>query len=82
MNELSSDERNLLRYYADTERIIHGQCEMPSTSTCCEVQARNVVGRETPTPDLLGHDPGWARQTRAGVSWATALRHQGSASHR
>lgn len=24
MNELSDDERNLLRYYAETERIIHG----------------------------------------------------------
>ncbi len=25
MNELSDDERNLLRYYAETERIIHGR---------------------------------------------------------
>jgi hypothetical protein len=24
MNDLSNDERNLLRYYAETERIIHG----------------------------------------------------------
>jgi hypothetical protein len=24
MHELSDDERNLLRYYAETERIIHG----------------------------------------------------------
>jgi hypothetical protein len=24
MSELSDDERNLLRYYAETERIIHG----------------------------------------------------------
>jgi hypothetical protein len=24
MNELSDDERNLLRYYAETERMIHG----------------------------------------------------------
>ena len=24
MNKLSDDERNLLRYYAETERIIHG----------------------------------------------------------
>jgi hypothetical protein len=24
MNELSDDERDLLRYYAETERIIHG----------------------------------------------------------
>jgi hypothetical protein len=24
MNKLSGDERNLLRYYAETERIIHG----------------------------------------------------------
>ena len=25
MNDLSNDERNLLRYYAETKRIIHGQ---------------------------------------------------------
>ena len=25
MSELSDDERNLLRYYAETERIIHGR---------------------------------------------------------
>jgi hypothetical protein len=25
MNELSNQERNLLRYYAETERIIHGR---------------------------------------------------------
>jgi hypothetical protein len=25
MNKLSGDERNLLRYYAETERIIHGR---------------------------------------------------------
>jgi len=24
MNDLSNDERNLLRYYAETKRIIHG----------------------------------------------------------
>jgi hypothetical protein len=24
MNDLSHDERNLLRYYAETERILHG----------------------------------------------------------
>jgi hypothetical protein len=24
MSELSDDERNLLRYYAETERIVHG----------------------------------------------------------
>jgi hypothetical protein len=24
MNELSDDERNLLRYYAESERILHG----------------------------------------------------------
>jgi hypothetical protein len=24
MNKLSDDERNLLRYYAETERILHG----------------------------------------------------------
>jgi hypothetical protein len=24
MNDLSDDKRNLLRYYAETERIIHG----------------------------------------------------------
>jgi hypothetical protein len=24
MNQLSDDERNLLRYYAETERILHG----------------------------------------------------------
>jgi hypothetical protein len=25
MNKLSDDERNLLRYYAETERILHGK---------------------------------------------------------
>ena len=61
MNDLSDDERNLLRYYAETERIIHGLVRVP----CGETQARYVVGsREGLTPDLLWHDPGWARQTR------------------
>ena len=44
MNELSVDERNLLRYYAET----HHQCEMPSTSTGGEAQPRYVVGSRTP----------------------------------
>ena len=75
MNDLSDDERNLLRYYAETERIIHGLVRVPLTSTCGEAQARYVVGsREGLTPDLLWHDAGWARQTRAGVSGATAVR--------
>jgi hypothetical protein len=63
VNDLSDDERNLLRYYAETERIIHGLVRVPFTSTCGETQARYVVGsREGLTPDLLWHDPGWARQ--------------------
>jgi hypothetical protein len=32
-NELSDDERNLLRYYAERERVIMGQCEAPFIST-------------------------------------------------
>ena len=48
MNELSDDERNLLRYYAET----HHQCEMPSTSTGGEAQPRYVVGSRTPPTDI------------------------------
>ena len=36
MNDLSDDEHNLLRYYAETERIIHGLVRVPFTSTCGE----------------------------------------------
>ena len=46
MNELSDDERNLLRYYAETKHT--GQHEAPSTSTCGEAQARYVVGSREP----------------------------------
>ena len=46
MNDLSDDERNLLRYYAETERIIHGLVRVPFTNTCGETQAHYVVGRE------------------------------------
>jgi hypothetical protein len=39
-----------------------GQYDVAFISTCGEAQAlRNGVAK-TPTPDLLGHDPGWARQ--------------------
>ena len=52
-----------------------GQCELQDGSTCGEAQARYVVGSQiTHTLDLLGHDAGSARQTRAGVSGATAVR--------
>src|SRR5262249_7878195 len=76
MSKLSDDERNLLRYYAETERILHGPvlgCCAPALA----VRLRSGVAK-TPTPDLLWHDPGWARQTRGGVSGATAVRQLGS----
>jgi hypothetical protein len=44
VNDLSDDEHNLLRYYAETERIIHGLVRVPFTSTSGETQARYVVG--------------------------------------
>jgi hypothetical protein len=34
MNKLSNNERNFLRYYAETERII--TCELQNGSTCGE----------------------------------------------
>jgi hypothetical protein len=34
MSKLLAGERNLLRYYAETERILHGQSEVPLISTC------------------------------------------------
>ena len=59
MNELSDEERDLLRYYAETERIIHGLVRVPFTSTCGEAQARYVVGARQ---YLL--DPGTHRHRR------------------
>jgi hypothetical protein len=49
MNELSDDERNLLRYYAET----HHQCEMPSTSylACQRIHLVNPT-----TGEVLGDD--------------------------
>jgi hypothetical protein len=62
MNDLSDDERNLLRYYAEQSASSMGWCECPHQHLG-EVQARYVVGsREGLTPDLLWHDAGWARQ--------------------
>ena len=42
MNELSDDERHLLRYYAETERIIHGPVRgsvQPATGRTLSVNA-------------------------------------------
>jgi len=44
VNDVCDAERNLLRYYAETVRIIHGLVRVPFTSTCGETQARYVVG--------------------------------------
>jgi diguanylate cyclase (GGDEF)-like protein len=56
---------------------------VPSASTCGEAQAGYVVGsRKAPIPDLLGRDPGRARQTRVSIYRGRVPEQQGSASHR
>ena len=44
-NELSDDERNLLRYYAERERVIMGQCEAPRISTVPQRLHRRTEGQ-------------------------------------